>query len=87
MKKIEGDSLLLEALGDSPEQYDFCMCNPPFFSTTQELNCFFKSRKESRPRPRNAFCASVNEVVAKGGEVDFITKLIGESERLQDKVR
>lgn len=87
VQQVSGDTLLLEAIGDSSEQYDFCMCNPPFFSTPQETQCFFKSRKESRPRPRNAFCASLGEVVAKGGEVEFITKLIEESKLLNNKIR
>lgn len=79
--------MLIEAVDESPQTYDFCMCNPPFFSSQQELHPFFKSRKESRPRPRNAFCASLGEVVANGGEIEFITKLIDESKVLQEKVR
>lgn len=63
------------------------MCNPPFFGSAQELNFSFKSRKESRPRPRNAFCANVNEVVASGGEVEFVTRLIKESEQLKDRIK
>lgn len=67
--------------------FDFCMCNPPFFGTTQELSPQFKSRKPDRPKPKNSFCASVNEVVVKGGEVDFITKLINESKELGQQIK
>lgn len=85
---MDKNALLLGAIGtDSTESYDFCMCNPPFFASAQELNSSLKSRKESRPRPRNAFCANVNEVVASGGEVEFLTRLIKESEQLKERIR
>lgn len=88
VKQVDKKTLLLEAVADdSTEAFDFCMCNPPFFGSAQELNFSFKSRKESRPRPRNAFCATVSEVVASGGEIDFVSKLIKESEQLKDRVR
>ncbi|KAJ3641083.1 hypothetical protein Zmor_027604 [Zophobas morio] len=81
------DTLLNEAVDQHPHEYDFCMCNPPFFSTTQELHPFFKARKQNRPHPRNAFCASVDEVVAKGGEVDYISRLINESKTLDTQIK
>lgn len=85
---MDKNTLLLGTLGADPtETYDFCMCNPPFFGSAQELNFSFKSRKESRPRPRNAFCANVNEVVASGGEVEFVTRLIKESAQLNERIR
>lgn len=63
------------------------MCNPPFFSSTQELNPTYKARRPDRPRPRNAFCATTGEVVADGGEVNFIKKLIDESEELERRIK
>lgn len=70
----------------SNEKLDFCMCNPPFFASTQELHPFFKSRTANRPHPKNAFCAATNEVVSKGGEVEFISHIIEESQRLRDQI-
>ncbi|CAH1381535.1 hypothetical protein MTP99_005453 [Tenebrio molitor] len=84
---VKGTTLLEEVFDIWPGVYDFCMCNPPFFSTTQELHPFFKARKQSRPHPKNAFCASTDEVVAKGGEVEYITKLINESKALGTKIK
>lgn len=81
--KVSKDSLLSGVEGD----FDFCMCNPPFFSNVQELQPGFKARKLDRPRPKNAFCASVDEVVAKGGEVDYISKLIKESHVLGARIK
>ncbi|XP_018573896.1 U6 small nuclear RNA (adenine-(43)-N(6))-methyltransferase [Anoplophora glabripennis] len=83
--EVKGGNLLEDVIDD--KVYDFCMCNPPFFSNVEELHPFFKSRKSSRPHPKNAFCASVNEVVSKGGEVEFITKLINESKNLGERVK
>lgn len=85
VKGIMDESLLKEAVGG--DEYDFCMCNPPFFSSQQETIFEFKSRKQTRPRPKNAFCAAKGEVVVKGGEVEFITKLVNESRELQQKVK
>ncbi|EFA12179.1 U6 small nuclear RNA (adenine-(43)-N(6))-methyltransferase [Tribolium castaneum] len=73
------DSLLAQVLEKFPGDFDFCMCNPPFFSTPLELHPFFKARKVKRPHPKNAFCASVDEVVATGGEVSYISRLVEES--------
>lgn len=83
--EVKGENLLEDIIDD--KIYDFCMCNPPFFSNTQELHPFFKSRKINRPHPKNAFCASTNEVVSKGGEVEFITKLINESKNLGERIK
>ncbi|XP_044754875.1 U6 small nuclear RNA (adenine-(43)-N(6))-methyltransferase [Coccinella septempunctata] len=82
-----GDTLLVDLITSQNRNFDFCMCNPPFFSSTEELHPFFKSRKTTRPHPKNAFCASTNEVVVNGGEVEFISKLIKESEQLRFKIK
>ncbi|KAL3268747.1 hypothetical protein HHI36_007849 [Cryptolaemus montrouzieri] len=84
--QITQDTLLIEVLNNTSKTFKFCMCNPPFFSSKQELHPFFKSRRSNRPHPKNAFCASVGEVVVNGGEVEFITKLIKESKELKYKI-
>nr|CAH7718667.1 unnamed protein product [Callosobruchus chinensis] len=82
--KVSEKSLLKEVV---IEDFDFCMCNPPFFGSVHELNPFYNARKTSRPRPKNSFCATVNEVVVKGGEVEFVTRLINESKDLGIKIK
>ncbi|CAH1985585.1 unnamed protein product [Acanthoscelides obtectus] len=82
--KVSQDTLLKEV---DTEKVDFCMCNPPFFGSVHELNPYYSARKTSRPRPKNSFCATVNEVVVQGGEVEFITKLINESKELGTKIK
>lgn len=71
----------------SDESFDFCMCNPPFFGSTQELQSSFKARQLSRPKPKNAFCATTSEVVVKGGEVEFVSRIIRESKVLNTHIR
>lgn len=63
------------------------MCNPPFFASSQETNPLFKARKPDRPKPKNAFCATVTEVVAKGGEVEFVSRIVKESKEIKDKIK
>lgn len=80
-------STLLKDLIDLETTYDFCMCNPPFFSSTNELDPRNQSRSENRRLPRNALTGKANEVVALGGEVEFISKLIKESVDLKLQVK
>ncbi|KAF5287668.1 hypothetical protein FQR65_LT12198 [Abscondita terminalis] len=85
LKKVTSGSLLKEVVDG--ESFDFCMCNPPFFTSPQELNHLHKARRIDRPRPRNAFCATNNEVVVEGGELSFIQKMIEESKDLGKSIR
>ncbi|KAJ8934525.1 hypothetical protein NQ314_013308 [Rhamnusium bicolor] len=48
--EVKGENLLQGVVDE--EVYDFCMCNPPFFSSTQELHPFFKSRKSKKEKKR-----------------------------------
>lgn len=88
MRKVqENGALLADIVSDSDRGFDFCMCNPPFFASSEELNPLHKARRPDRPRPKNAFCAAMGEVVADGGEVNFISRLIEESQQLKQKIR
>lgn len=82
----QSDFLLKDVI-DPNTKYDFCMCNPPFFSTSNELNPKYQSRSEHRPAPRNAFTGKPTEVVVPGGEVQFISKLIKESVELKSQIK
>ncbi|CAH0585647.1 unnamed protein product [Chrysodeixis includens] len=65
------------------EVYDFCMCNPPFYSNLQEL-C--ESRSPARLPPKNGFTGSPQELITEGGELEFCRKLIQESKQHKDNV-
>lgn len=86
MKLVQSDTILKDAV-ESNDSYDFCMCNPPFFSTGEELDPRNKSRSEKRSLPRNVQTGMLNEIIIPGGEVVFVSKLINESADLKTQVR
>lgn len=65
---------------------DFSMCNPPFFSSEQEVDSCSKSKKDRGPPP-NAHTGTIQETVVEGGEIEFINKMIQESILNKDKIR
>jgi len=84
------DQLLLplfSAKGKEEErqvQYDFCMCNPPFYESWEQV---FQSREFKEDEPNAVCLGTENEMVTAGGEVEFAKKLIEESLVLRGKVR
>lgn len=60
------------------EHYDFCMCNPPFHNSSN-LN----SSDDETDCAKGITC----EMYTAGGEVDFVKKIIMESEILQNSIR
>lgn len=69
---------------------DFCICNPPFFSTLDDLNSTASTKKNRtghRPLPHN-FRSGINcELIVEGGECDFVQKIIEESCQLKDRIK
>ncbi|KAF9822652.1 hypothetical protein SFRURICE_012431 [Spodoptera frugiperda] len=68
---------------DDKEQFDFCMCNPPFYSNLQEL-C--ESRSPARLPPKNGFTGSPQELITEGGELEFCRQIVRESKQYRDKI-
>jgi 23S rRNA (adenine1618-N6)-methyltransferase len=68
------------------DHYDLTMCNPPFHASMEEaregsqrkLKNLGKGRKDDRPPSLN-FGGQHAELWCPGGEVEFITRMIGES--------
>lgn len=66
---------LLQSKGNC-EEWDFTICNPPFFASTQEM----LQGMELKDRQAHAApTASDNELITRGGELAFITSMIRES--------
>ncbi|KAK6625390.1 hypothetical protein RUM43_005687 [Polyplax serrata] len=83
IKHVGNPDQLLVGVLDEKIQYDFCMCNPPFFDISEKpLN-----RTQRRPILSTAASDIKTEISTEGGEVLFITKLIEESLKLGDKVK
>ncbi|XP_013145089.1 PREDICTED: methyltransferase-like protein 16 [Papilio polytes] len=70
-------------LEDNDLRFDFCMCNPPFYSNVQEV---LESRSPARPPPKNAFTGSPQELITEGGELEFCRKLIKESAKYKNHI-
>ncbi|XP_037025494.1 U6 small nuclear RNA (adenine-(43)-N(6))-methyltransferase [Bradysia coprophila] len=69
---------------------DFCLCNPPFFSTLDDVNSNIpvkKNRTGHRPSPHNGRTGINCELIAEGGECDFVEKIINESCQLKDGIK
>ncbi|KAJ1963282.1 hypothetical protein IWQ62_003269 [Dispira parvispora] len=75
----------LLADGSAPPQgFDFCMCNPPFYESQEEIHRL--QQQKSRP-PHAVNQAQFNELVVGGGEAGFISRMIVESCRWRTRIR
>lgn len=87
VKKVSGKTALLELLEGNSDQFDFCMCNPPFFADHMDAQAIMSSRSDDRPEPSSINTASVGESITEGGEAEFIKKIIVESVDLQGRIK
>eukprot|EP01117_Protostelium_nocturnum_P019110 TRINITY_DN8190_c0_g3_i1.p1 TRINITY_DN8190_c0_g3~~TRINITY_DN8190_c0_g3_i1.p1 ORF type:complete len:516 (-),score=109.31 TRINITY_DN8190_c0_g3_i1:8-1555(-) len=75
LRKATEGKILMGVIKDE-EEFDFCMCNPPFFSDLEETGLNGK-----------VDCtAKVNELVTKGGETSFVSLLIEESLIFRERI-
>lgn len=82
----EDDSIFNKLFELSPEPKSFCMCNPPFFSSSDEVNSS-ENRTGSRKRPRSRNSGTQSELIFEnGGELGFVRKILNESLELEAKV-
>ncbi|XP_023938566.2 U6 small nuclear RNA (adenine-(43)-N(6))-methyltransferase isoform X2 [Bicyclus anynana] len=70
-------------LDENSQTFEFCMCNPPFYTNIEEL---WESRSPARPEPKNGFTGSPHELITEGGELQFCRKIIEESKLHKDKI-
>ncbi|XP_021956825.1 U6 small nuclear RNA (adenine-(43)-N(6))-methyltransferase [Folsomia candida] len=77
--------ILSPILNQVPDNhYSFTMCNPPFFGSDEETDSVRKGRFSSkdeplRPSPSGAKSGQAAELIAEGGELQFVQGLIRES--------
>ncbi|KAJ5558606.1 hypothetical protein N7461_002578 [Penicillium sp. DV-2018c] len=77
-----GPLIPLEKLGC--QTLDFTMCNPPFYTSSNEL----KQSAEQKEREPFSTCTGAEvEMVTSGGEVAFVKRMIDESLQLRDRVQ
>ncbi|KAG5678536.1 hypothetical protein PVAND_008203 [Polypedilum vanderplanki] len=84
----EGSNKIFENLFKHDSNHKtFCVCNPPFFSSKNELVLGSENRTGKRKRPRSSYKESSTETVfTEGGELEFVKKIFNESLELKEKV-
>ncbi|KAI0799986.1 S-adenosyl-L-methionine dependent methyltransferase [Fomes fomentarius] len=82
--RVDHDGPIILPLHLSDEQYDFTMCNPPFYSSREEV---IQSAEAKEFEP-NAVCTGADvEMITPGGEAAFVGRMVLESVSLQNKCR
>lgn len=76
LQSYHGPPVLLGVVQEG-EQFDFCMCNPPFFESIAEAGL----------NPRTACGGTPEEMVCPGGEQAFISRIISDSVKLKHSFR
>ncbi|XP_038182257.1 RNA N6-adenosine-methyltransferase METTL16 [Arvicola amphibius] len=85
--KVPQKTLLMDALKEESEiVYDFCMCNPPFFANELEAQGV-NSRNSRRPPPSSVNTGGITEIMAEGGELEFVKRIIHDSLQLKKRLR
>ncbi|KAM8903991.1 RNA N(6)-adenosine-methyltransferase mettl16 isoform 1-T2 [Spinachia spinachia] len=85
--KVPQKTLLMDALKEETQMvYDFCMCNPPFFANQLEAKGV-NSRNSRRPPPSSVNTGGVTEIMAEGGELEFVKRIIHDSLQLKKRLR
>ncbi|XP_038817225.1 RNA N6-adenosine-methyltransferase METTL16-like [Salvelinus namaycush] len=85
--KVPQKTLLMDALKEeSAIVYDFCMCNPPFSANQLEAKGV-NSRNSRRPPPSSVNTGGVTEIMAEGGELEFVKRIIHDSLQLKTRLR
>ena len=80
---------ILKGLIEDQYEYDFIMCNPPFYKNFYEAQGLEKTRKPyERHDPRSINTAKDFECIFdEGGEIEFVKKIIDESILIGNKIR
>ncbi|KAJ8342208.1 hypothetical protein SKAU_G00321360 [Synaphobranchus kaupii] len=85
--KVPQKTLLMDALKEeSALVFDFCMCNPPFFANQLEAKGV-NSRNSRRAPPSSVNTGGVTEIMAEGGELEFVKRIIHDSLQLKGRLR
>ncbi|KIM41749.1 hypothetical protein M413DRAFT_444994 [Hebeloma cylindrosporum] len=87
VEKAEADGKVLFPLQTTDEIFDFTMCNPPFYSSQEDVETSARGKDD----PTNAVCtgAETEMIYPGGGETAFVERMVIESvgERLRGRCR
>ena len=87
---VQVDSgVVLDGVVDKDTDYDFCMCNPPFFHDAVDREGEGSNRTGMRPSPPNPSSSKATdcETLTEGGEVQFVGQILADSLKLRTKIR
>jgi 23S rRNA A1618 N6-methylase RlmF len=89
--KVKNDTIFEDLIDINCEnyQYDFMMCNPPFFKNEFENLGISNIRKpEKRHMPNSANTQKpIESIFTDGGEVGFVKKIITESIKMGKRIK
>ncbi|KAG1816718.1 S-adenosyl-L-methionine dependent methyltransferase [Suillus subaureus] len=84
VERVQADGPILQPLHTSLMNFDFTMCNPPFYSSAEDVSRSAEF-KEFGP---NAVCSGAEvEMITPGGETSFVARIFSESLQLRTKCR
>ena len=82
MANPDGPLIALDLLGI--QRADFVMCNPPFYSSKQEMD----ESSAAKGKPPYATCTGADvEMIYKDGELGFVLQMFEESKKLRTRVQ
>ncbi|SAL97047.1 hypothetical protein [Absidia glauca] len=81
---LNKDPLRIFMLDPSIKTYDFCMCNPPFYASEEEVQ---EGLENKELEPMAACTGTASEMITKDGEYGFIQRMILESLRYKQRIQ
>ncbi|GIY40211.1 RNA N6-adenosine-methyltransferase METTL16, partial [Caerostris extrusa] len=80
--KVNKGSILHEVLSTNEENYDFCVCNPPFFENIEDIR-----KKPPGMKKKLDIFAKKEEIFSEGGEVSFVKQMLKDSLAFKNRIR
>ena len=80
VRRVDPEDMLVGVVKE--EQFDFCMCNPPFYSVNED-----RHGDQRPPPPHSSSSGQAHEVAVPGGEVGFVSRMVEDSLLLPSRVR
>ncbi|KLO08027.1 hypothetical protein SCHPADRAFT_624344 [Schizopora paradoxa] len=84
VKTSEHDPILLPLFQDDGVMYTFTMCNPPFYSSSDDVE---RSAEGKAFEPNGVCTGSDNEMIVEGGEAAFVRRIVDESVNVSTRCR
>lgn len=61
--------------------FDVCMCNPPFYESAAAMRASSELKQQGPSESSKVFQARENELITRGGEYEFVARMVEESSR------